>query len=212
MPIRIGVVDDHSIVCNGICLFFENNRNYTVVFHAYNGEDCFEILNKKENVIDVLLLDISIPKEDGFDIFDKIKEKYYNIKIIFLTSYDDYYHFSYALDIGIDGYVLKSTQFSELEYAIQFVYQGKQYIDFRLANYYHRYQLSVKEERTVLTKREKQILNCVVSGMLNKEIAVFLHIKEETVKNHLEHIYHKIGVKDRTQAAVSAIQNHYINL
>lgn len=212
MPIRIGIVDDHSIVCNGVRLFFENNRNYTVVFHAYNGNDCLELLNKKENIVDILLLDISMPDIDGFAIFEKLKDKYFNIKIIFLTSYDDYYHFSYALDIGTDGYVLKSTEFSELDDAIQFVYQGKQYIDYRLSNYYLRYQSSMKDKRTVLTKREKQILNCVVSGMLNKEIAVYLNIKEETVKNHLEHIYYKIGVKDRTQAAVSALKNNYINL
>ncbi len=212
MSIRIGVVDDHSIFCNGIRYIFENSRNYTVVFSAYNAKECISLLSKTENTVDVLLLDIRIPGEDGFTIFEQIKQRYYHIKIIFLTCYDDYYHLSFALDIGADGYVLKNTSFSELDIAIQFVYQGKQYIDHRLEKYYFQYHLNKQNKRRTLTKRELQILKCVISGMMNKEIALFLHIKEETVKNHLEHIYRKLSVNDRTQAAIYAIKNHYIDL
>lgn len=212
MSVRIGVVDDHCIICNGICNILKNNCDYTVVFCAYNAEDCLSLLQKEENFVDVLLLDISMPHMNGFEVYHIIKQLYFHIKIIFLTSSNDYSHFSHALDIGADGYVLKNIDFPELEIAINRVNRGIQYFDQRLITLLLKYNSGINNKKERLTNREKEILNCVVSGMMNKEIAFLLNIKEETVKNHLVHIYKKFKVADRTQATVYAIKNHYIDL
>lgn len=209
--IRIGIADDHYILSDGIKKLMEYNDVFTVVFQARNGKKCLEFLEETANTIDILLLDISMPEIDGFDVLEKVKQKYFHIRTIFLTSFDDYYHFSYALHLGADGYLLKNTAFEELITAIIDVYDGLIYIDKSLSLSLKRYIIDDVED-VKLTKREKEIMVCVASGMMNKEIAVDLNIREETVKNHLTKIFYKFNVNDRTQAVVYAVKHHYIEL
>lgn len=209
--IRIGIADDHCILSDGIKHLMEYDDVFTVVFQAGNGKECLEFLEKTENTIDILLLDISMPEIDGFHVLEKVKRNYFHIKTIFLTSFDDYVHFSYALDLGADGYLLKNTAFSELIHAIGDVKEGLVYIDKNLTHLLKKYILD-DVKKVKLTKREQEIMVCVASGMMNKEIALDLNIREETVKNHLSKIYYKFHVNDRTQAVVYAVKHHYIEL
>lgn len=209
--IRIGIADDHYILSEGIKKLIEYNDVFTVVFQAGDGKECLEFLEETDNTIDILLLDISMPELDGFDVLEKVKRKYFHIRTIFLTSFDDYRHFSYALHLGADGYLLKNAPFTELVNAIIDVYNGLIYIDKSLSCSLQRYIIDDVED-IKLTKREKEIMLCVASGMMNKEIAVDLNIREETVKNHLTKIFYKFRVSDRTQAVVYALKHHYIEL
>lgn len=209
--IRIGIVDDHYILTEGIVKMLEYNDAFTVVFQATSGKECLEFLEETEYTIDVLLLDIGMPELSGYEVLSAIKEKYFHIKTIFLTSLDDYTHFSHAMSLGADGYLLKNTEFDELSLAIKDVFNGLVYIDKTLSSFMKRYIVN-SDNKTILTKREKEIMVCVASGMMNKEIAVDLKIREETVKNHLTRIYYKFHVSDRTQAVLYAVRNHFIEL
>lgn len=212
MLIRIGVVDDHSIMWDGVCNLIEDRGKYNVVFQAHSGIQCLELLESNRNTIDILLLDLSMSELGGLDVVRIIKSKYFHIKIIFLTSFDDYGMFSKALNMGIDGYLLKNVYFSELETAIEKVYVGLCYVDSRLHRFYKKYKSKTYIVEQRLTTREREVINCVAAGMLNKEIAYFLCIREETVKNHLSNVFRKFQVNDRTQAVIYAVKNNYIDL
>ena len=120
-----------------------------------------------------------------------------------------------AVDIGVDGYILKDSESSELKKAIKAVKDGENYIQPSLIPSLNNYLLnrdSDNDKLTLLTNRELEVLVQVANGMFNKEIALNLNISERTVKNHISNIFKKIDVSDRTQAAVFAIKNNIIKL
>ena len=137
------------------------------------------------------------------------------MKVLILTVHNEVEYLLKAVDIGVDGYILKDSESSELKKAINHVLNGENYIqpslipalNSRLVN-----RDIDKEKIDALTKRELEVLIQVASGMFNKEIATALNISERTVKNHISNIFKKIDVNDRTQAAVFAIKNNLINL
>lgn len=212
MNIRVGIVDDHNIICDGIRTLIEYHSDYKVVFQACSGNDCLTLIDKPENLIDILLLDIDMPGKNGYDVLQLVQERYYNIKIIFLTSYNDYEHFSRAMNFHVDGYLLKNGSFIELLSAIREVHNGLSFIDNRLFSLLEQYIRNIDSARLKVTEREKEILTCVASGMINKEIASNLNISEETVKSHLSRIFRKFDVSDRTEAVTYAVKNHYLIL
>ena len=213
MCIRIGIVDDHVLLCDGIKNLIQQNTNDIVVFQAANGKECLEYLEDSEYTIDVLLLDIVMSDMNGYQVLEEIQKKYFHVRTIFLTSFDDSFHFCKALDLGIDGYLLKNIDYKELLFAISQVGKGLNYFDKRLEPILTEYVSNIDFKRNVfLTNREKEILSHVADGMSNKEIAYTLKIREETVKNHLSNVFHKFQVNDRTQAVLHAWKNHYLDL
>ncbi|MBE5886314.1 MAG: response regulator transcription factor [Lachnospiraceae bacterium] len=212
MYIRIGIVDDHNVMRDGVKNIIEFNSDYSVIFQASNGKECLDYLEENHCIVDILLLDICMPKLDGFKVLETIKKRYYHIRTIFLTSYEDNKHFFNALDSGVDGYLLKNIGYDELLYAISEVSKGLAYIDKRMNLSFKEYVSDIEIPKEKLTKREKEIITYVAAGKLNKEIAFELEIREETVKNHLTRIFHKLNVSDRTQAAICAFKNHFIDI
>lgn len=212
MQIRIGIVDDHPIICDGLRNVIKNNSDYMVVFQAYGGRECLELLERPENTIDVLLLDIVMPDMNGFQVSGIIKKKFFHIKTIFLTSYNDYETFSEGMKCGTEGYIYKGISTVGLISAVEEVFLGNTYVDSKLSFLLDRYILEEKKEKENLTKREKEIMYHVATGKMNKEIAMDLNIREETVKNHLSRVYQKLQVGDRTQAALRAVKEHLIDI
>lgn len=212
MYIRIGIVDDHNVMRDGVKNIIEYNSDYSVIFQASNGKECLDFLEENHYTVDILLLDICMPMLDGFKVLAAIKERYFHIRTIFLTSYEDNVHFFDALDSGVDGYLLKNIGYDELLYAISEVSKGLAYIDKRMNRSFKEYVSDIEIPKEKLTKREKEIITYVAAGKLNKEIAFELAIREETVKNHLTKIFQKLNVNDRTQAAIYAVKNHFIDI
>lgn len=210
MSISIGIVDDHSIICDGIKFLIEQKTDFCVTFQAYNGLDCLAHLEKTGHLIDILLMDITMPDIDGYNLYKEIKNKYHRIKVIYLTAYEDYHTFARAMDMGVEGYFLKSAPIENIIKGIEEVFKGKFFIDRNLESYLENYFYQNRSEDTLLTERENQIMYQVVSGKANKEIAFELEIREETVKNHLSRIYRKLNVGDRTQAALYVVKNNII--
>ncbi len=213
MAINVLLADDHRMVRAGLKQLLETDSGIKVVAEAGDGYECLNLANKtKPNIV---LLDINMPNLDGLQVLNFMKQQKMLCKVIILTIHNEIDYLIKAMDIGCDGYVLKDSDFDTLKKAIYAVYSGETYIEPSLvpllnANLAERDV--VKEKLSELTKRELEVLKMVASGAFNKEIGSTLDISERTVKNHLSNIFKKIGVSDRTQAAVFAIKNHVIDI
>lgn len=211
--IKIMIADDHILMREGIRQLLEFDGNVEIIAEASSGIECLEKVFSINP--DILLLDINMPEKNGLDVLREIKKTDLNIKTLILTVHNELEYLMSALDSGADGYIMKDSEFSELKRAIFLIMKGEKYIqpsllpelNLRLAN-----RNNDKEKLIDLTKREKEILIKVANGLSNKEIATNLSISERTVKNHIFNLFKKIGVSDRTQAAVFAIKNSLIKL
>ena len=207
------ITDDHSLIREGLKQLLELEGDFQVIAEACDGIDCMEKL--KEQIPDVLLLDINMPRMNGLEVLQKIKDEKIDVKILVLTVHNEVEYLLKAVDIGINGYLLKDSESSELKKAILSVVDGEDYIQPSLipvlnAKIIDRDMDSEKIEK--LTKRELEVLKLLAVGMYNKGVADELHISERTVKNHVSSIFKKIDVSDRTQAAVFAIRNNLISI
>ena len=156
-----------------------------------------------------------MPKKNGLEVLQRIREEKIEVKVLILTVHNEIEYLIKAVDIGVDGYILKDSESAELKRAINIVMRGESYIQPKLVPMLNNRLVSRdidKDKIDSLTGREKEVLIQVANGMFNKEIATALNISERTVKNHISNIFKKIDVSDRTQAAVFAIKNDLIKL
>jgi DNA-binding NarL/FixJ family response regulator len=184
-----------------------------VIAEAVNGRDCLDKLETYKP--DVLLLDINMPKMNGLEVLKELKAKKSKVKVLVLTVHNETEYLMKAVDIGIDGYVLKDSDSTELKKAIFSIASGEIYIQPNLipALNQKRIERTEDEEKIEsLTSRELEVLRLLAVGMYNKEVAEKLEISERTVKNHVSNIFKKLEVTDRTQAAVFAIRNNLIQV
>ncbi len=213
MSIEVMISDDHVLMREGIRQLLEFDGTIKVIAEAANGIECLEKLNKVKP--DVLLLDINMPRKNGIEVLEEIRKNNLDIKVLILTVHNEIEYLLKAVDIGVEGYILKDSESAELKNAIYCIVNGESYIqpslipalNSRLVN-----RDSDKVKIDSLTKREKEVLVNVANGMFNREIALNLNISERTVKNHISSIFKKIEVNDRTQAAVFAIKNNLIKI
>lgn len=211
--IRVMIADDHALMREGIKQLLEFDGTIEVVEEAGDGVEC---LKKLRTVVpDVLLLDINMPYKNGIEVLEEIHEKNINIKVLILTVHNEVEYLLKAVEIGVDGYLLKDSESSELKKAILAVLNEESYIQPNLIPALNARLVAKdidKEKINSLTRRELEVLIQVANGMFNKEIATSLNISERTVKNHISNIFKKIDVADRTQAAVFAIRNNLIQI
>lgn len=213
MAVEIMIVDDHSMVREGLKQLLELDGDIIVTAEAGDGVECLKLL--EENVPQVILLDINMPNMNGLEVLEKIKEKKINTKVIILTVHNEIEYLLKAVEIGIDGYMLKDSDSNELKKAISSVISGENYIQPNLIPLLNSKMIERdmdKEKIELLTKREVEVLRLMAYGSYNKDIGEALNISERTVKNHISSIFKKIDVGDRTQAAIFAIRNNLINI
>ena len=213
MSIKVMLADDHILMREGIRQLLEFDGSIDVVAEANDGEECIEklLLAKPQ----ILLLDINMPKKNGIEVLEEIKRKNIDVKVLTLTVHDEIEYLIKAVDIGVDGYILKDSESTELKRAISVIMNGESYIQPKLIPALNNRLVARdvdKDKIDSLTSRELEVLIQVANGMFNKEIATSLNISERTVKNHISNIFKKIDVSDRTQAAVFAIKNDIIKL
>ena len=213
MEVKIIIADDHSMVREGLKQLLELEGDIKVIGEASDGEDCLKLLQRV--VPQILLLDIDMPKINGLDVLKKIKEKKIDLKVIILTVHNEIEYLLKAVEIGIDGYILKDSDSAQLREAIFTVISGESYIQ---PSMIPMLESKIVERNTdqakidLLTKRELEVLKLLSIGLYNKEIGEKLDISERTVKNHISSIFRKINVTDRTQAAVFSKKNNLINI
>lgn len=198
-PITILVVEDHSIVRQGIISILEQQADLQVIAEAKNGLEAIELQQQYQP--DIILMDLRMPRLEGVAAISSIREHSPDANIIILTTYDtdeDIYRGLYA---GARGYILKDATAEELIDAIHTVSDGRRYIPPNVA-----LKLADRIDSTNLTEREQDVIQLLCKGRSNSEIATGLSISEGTVKFHVNNILSKLGVKDRTQAVITALR------
>ncbi len=213
MSIKVMLADDHILMREGIRQLLEFDGSIEVIAEANDGDECIEVLQEMKPQI--LLLDINMPKKNGIEVLEEIKKRDIDVKVLILTVHNEIEYLMKAIEIGVDGYILKDSESSELKKAINLIIGGENYIQPKLIPALNKRLVTRdidKDKINSLTDRELEVLIQVANGMFNKEIATTLNISERTVKNHVSNIFKKIGVSDRTQAAVFAIKNDIVKI
>lgn len=211
--INVMIVDDHKMIREGLKKILEFDGEVQVIGEADNGQDCLKQL--KTIKPDIVMLDINMPVMNGIETLEALKKKRKKYKVLMLTVHNEIEYLLKAVDIGIDGYILKDSDSSELKRAINSVYNGEKFIQPSLIPLLNSKLIARdldKEKVERLSNREIEVLKLVSVGMFNKEIGKKLDISERTVKNHMSSIFKKIECTDRTQAAVFAIRNGLVNV
>ena len=213
MAVKIMITDDHSMIREGLKSLLELDGDIEVIAEAENGEECLQkLLTVKP---DVLLLDINMPKMNGLEVLKSLKDAKSKVKVLVLTVHNETEYLMKAVEIGINGYVLKDSESAELKKAIFTIYDGENYIQPSLIPALNSKMIEKNEDEIKLeslTKRELQVLKELAVGKFNRDIAKEMEISESTVKNHISSIFKKLDVTDRTQAAVFAIRNNLISI
>ena len=203
--IRILVAEDHAIARVGVITIVNKQPDMTVVAAASNGRQAVKLY--RNHLPDVALLDMRMPIVSGIDAASTIRDEFPGARMIALTTYGGTEDIRRALKAGVQSYLTKDLLQSELLKAIRVVHHGKSYVPASLAA-----ALAAQVARPDLTPREVQVLELVVRGLVNKQIAYSLNLAEYTVKNHIKSILDKLEVQDRTQAATVAIQRGLVHL
>jgi len=203
--IRILVAEDHLVARVGVSTIVNMQPDMTVVAEAANGQQAVEMYRQFQP--DVALLDLRMPGMGGVEAATAIRAEFPNARMIALTTYGGDEDIRRALNAGVQAYLTKDVLHDELLKAIRAVQAGQSYLPAAVAA-----ALAAQMPRPDLSAREVQVLELIVRGLANKQIAYSLNIAEHTVKNHVKNILSKLGVQDRTQAATAAIQRGIIHL
>jgi NarL family two-component system response regulator LiaR len=203
-PIRVLIVDDHAVVREGLRTFLQLQDGLEVVGEAGDGDEALPLA--EEVTPDVILMDLVMPKLDGVGAMRELRQRVPGARVIVLTSFLDDDRLMPAIRAGAAGYLLKNVQPQELARAIRLADAGETLIDPAVAA---RLVEAVAdgnpaEPEQPLTPREREVLDLIARGFSNKRIALELGVAEKTVKTHVSHVLAKLGVSDRTQAALYA--------
>ena len=199
MSVKVILADDHVLVRKGIGKLLLDIDGLELAGEAGDGVECLEMVTVQRPHL--LLLDISIPRKDGMEVLRELRGQGIAMKILMVTARKERSILTQAMKLGVDGYLTKESAPEDLQNAVYSVLDGNKYIDAEMKS-----QEEDEENKGILTIREEEILAQLVHGLSNKEIASQLHITERTVKNHMFHIFRKIDVSDRAQAAVYAVK------
>ena len=209
--LRILLVDDHLLFRKGIASMLSDRQQFAVVGEAGDGVEAIRVA--KETKPDLVLLDIHMPRRDGLETIKILRQKLPETKVVMLTVSDDEEDLFEAIKAGAKGYLLKNLHPQQLYAVLEGVGQGEAAISGKMASkILQEFNQSGQEpvgetDPDALTEREVEVLEQVVTGATNKEIAATLHITENTVKIHLRNILEKLHVQNRIQAAVRAVHS-----
>jgi DNA-binding NarL/FixJ family response regulator len=215
-PIRVLIVDDQRLLCEGFRKLIEMEPNLEVVGMAGDGEEALAVTERliaDHKAPDVVLMDVRMPRLDGIMATKAFKERWPTIRIVILTTFDDRELIQAGLQAGAQGYVLKDITAEQLATTIRGVAQGQVLLHPDIASEVFASFIEPAmtapafagaSDLTQLTEREREILALLARGASNREISEALYIASGTVKNHLSNILSKLGVRDRTQAALKA--------
>jgi DNA-binding NarL/FixJ family response regulator len=205
-PIRVLIVDDHSVVREGLRAFLELQAGLEVVGEAADGEEAIEAGARLRP--DVILMDLVMPQLGGVAAMRRLREKVPGARIIVLTSFLDDDKLLPALRAGAAGYLLKNAEPHEIARAVRAAHAGEALLDPVVAARVVETLAADDGQEPLdrLTPREREVLVLIGRGYSNKRIANELELSEKTVKTHVGHVLAKLGVTDRTQAAVVAVR------
>ena len=207
--IRVLLADDHGVVRRGIREFLEEEGDITVIAEAEDGLQAIALAQERQP--DVVVLDIKMPNCNGIEAARKIRTLMgRSVGLLILTAYDDDPYVLAAIEVGANGYVMKSADADDIIQAVRDVNEGKRVLDPTVAATVE--ALQFVSEPTDLSERELSVLAWTAQGLTNKAIAYQLKISPRTVQGHLSNIYTKLGVASRTEAVTKAVQMGLISI
>lgn len=203
--IRILVADDHPPMRIGLVALIRSQPGMDVVAEASNGEEAIELYEQLSP--DVVLMDLRMPGIGGVEAILAIRKKHPDARVIVLSTYDLDEDIHRAIQSGAMSYLLKDMAIEEIAATIRAAYAGDASLPDSVAE-----RLTERSQREQLTERERDVLESLIKGRSNKEIASSLCISEDTVKSHLKTLFAKLRVRDRTGAAVEAIRHGIVHI
>lgn len=211
-PIRVLIVDDHPVVRHGLNNLLSGHADIEVVGEAEDGTQVLLLIPDLKP--DVILLDIKLKGQNGIEAARRVRNTYPQVKILILTTYDDEEYVHEALQVGVEGFLLKSVSHETLPDSIRAVKRGEKLLSPPLisnvvTNYSKLAQEHAKRE-SGLTDEDLQILNSIAEGATNKDLAEQFYLSEATIKRRIQEILEKMGVNNRAQAIAEAIRRGWI--
>jgi len=202
--LKILIVDDHQVVRRGLQMTIDAEKDMRVIAEASNGTQVLDAIKKHKP--DVVLMDLQMPEMNGVDALKQTRPEYPNLPILILTTFTDDAHVYAALRAGASGFLLKEMSGDDLVAAIRGAAQDKPQLHPDIARRLMARAPMPDDPFDSLTERERGILKLLARGKSNKEIAGELVLTEMTVKGYVSDLFAKLGVNDRTQAALMAVR------
>jgi NarL family two-component system response regulator LiaR len=207
-PIRVMLVDDHTMVRRGLAIFLKVYDDLELVGEAENGEDAIQLCAKAAP--DVILMDIVMPVMDGSTAIRIIRQQFPQVQVIALTSFIEVDLINNALEAGAIGYLLKNVLADELARAIRAAHSGRATLSPEAAQVLVEAVNQAPAPGLDLTEREREVLSLMVEGLNNTQIAGKLAVSPSTIKSHVSNILSKLGVESRTEAVTLALRNRIV--
>lgn len=205
MAISIFIVDDHYMVIEGIRSILQNEKRVEWTGHATNAASCLSFLQQQQP--DVILMDINLPDKSGIELCKEVKEKYPNVLVLGLSTFNQLSYIQKMIDNGASGYLLKNATHNELMEGLEAVMKGKIYLSEEASR-------SLRNSNTasipVLTRREKEVLELIAEGLTNNEMAQKLFISVTTVDTHRKNLLAKFEAKNTATLIKLAAQMQFI--
>ena len=203
--IKVVIVDDHPIVRRGVKLMLERAEDIELVGEASTGEEALRLV--KETSPDVLILDMQLPDMDGVEVTQTLQQNGSAVKILILSAHDDLIYIHELMEAGAMGYLIKDEAQEMIVDAVRGISKGEEgWLSRSIAAQMVAWVRGDDDGTVKFTPREREILQVLVQGKTNQQIASGLSISEKTVEKHLSSIFQKYGVSSRTEAAVSAVR------
>jgi len=213
--VRVLVVDDQQLIRDGIASMLDVQEGVVVVGTAKNGQDAIEQAVSLKP--DIVLMDIHMPIMDGIEATEKLRRQLPDSQVVMLTTFDDESYIIRSLQAGACGYLLKDIPVDDLAQAVKLAHTGVYQLAPEVAGKLVGNLNIVNQSKTLepaeidLTKRELEVLNLIARGATNREIAEQLFVSEGTVKNHVSNILNRLGLRDRMQAALFAVEHGLVS-
>lgn len=205
-PVKLFIVDDHYMVIEGIHSLLRNEAQVEWMGHAMNARSCLAFLHSQQP--DVLLMDINLPDISGIELCRQVKEKYPNVFIIGLSTFNQQSFIRKMMDNGASGYILKNADRDELLLAIGLVMRGRTYLSEEAAAIAMK---KVPDDTPVISRREKEVLELIAEGFTNQEIADKLYVGITTVNTHRKNLLAKFDVPNVAALVKKAMMLHIIS-
>ncbi len=208
MRIRVIIVDDHRILRDGIKSLLKEMDDVELVAEASNGLEFLDLL--KTCQADIVLMDINMPKMNGIEATREGLIRYPGLKIIVLSMYDDVNYYDSMIQLGVHGFLLKESNYDDLQKAIKSVSDGIPYFSQQLL--LNLLKVKNKSPQISLTSREKDVLNLICLGLSTQEIADKLYLSVSSIEKHRSELLEKTNSANSTALAVFAIKNNLVNI
>lgn len=203
--IHLAVIDDHAIVRKGICAIIESFGGFIIDFEAGNGEELISQLEKVHKLPDICLLDINMPKKNGYDTIREVKSRWPDLKFLILTIFNNEFAIMRMLRNGANGYILKNCNPNDLKKALTTIHENGYYHYELLSSRFYRHMTMPEKERPKLNEKEIEFLSlCCIDGSY-KEIAEKMGVSPRTVEGYRDMLFAKLDIKTRTGLATYAI-------